>query len=215
MTKRMAYRARAARLWRDEGGATLIEFAIVLSLFLLVFFGFIDFGRLSYHLVTTERAMHAAARISAVRPAACPGLPDFIVRNPLSDDPVVYGSNCAAGGGNICADPGVITCAGSEANPTAAEVWAIVQTTAPAGTDIANLRFTYAYDRRLVFLGGPYVPVVTVELEDVTFAFVTPLSALAALASGTPDDGAIGGEIAFPGMSVSMPSEDLAHGENG
>jgi hypothetical protein len=76
------------------------------------------------------------------------------------------------------------------------------------------LRFSYTYDARLGFLGGPYVPVVTVEMEDVTFDFVTPLAGLAALASATGTS-AIGSTVTMPSMSVSLPGEDLAQGEDG
>jgi hypothetical protein len=64
------------------------------------------------------------------------------------------------------------------------------------------------------FLGGPYVPVVTVEMEDVTFDFVTPLAGLATIAGATGGS-SIGSTLTLPSMSVSLPGEDLAQGENG
>lgn len=199
---------------RDETGATLVEFALVISLFLLIFFGLIDFGRLAYHLVTSERAMQAAARIAAVRPAACPGVPLENERITPAAATVDYGTSCGAAGGPYCVNPGPITCSGVATNPTAAEVWAQVRNTLPGTATIANLRFTYTYDARMGFLGGPYVPIVTVQLQNVTFEFVTPLSALAAVAGAAPG-GTVGTAITLPGMSVSLPGEDLAQGGNG
>ncbi len=202
------------RLARDETGSTLVEFALVASLFLLILFGLIDFGRLAYHVVITERATHAAARLVAVRPPACANVPDTVERDPAGSGDAKYGTSCNAGGA-ICNDPGPVTCLGAATNPTAAEVWAIVRNTLPPEASIANIRFTYSFDANIGFLGGPYVPVVTVQLEDVTFNFVTPLSALAVVAGASPGHSTIPGSLTLPSQSASMPGEDLANGDNG
>jgi hypothetical protein len=114
----------------------------------------------------------------------------------------------------VCADPGTIACAGNLANPTAAEVWAAISPILPAHASPANLRFSYAFNPDIGFLGGPYTPIVTVELQNLDFRFVTPLGALAALA-GASIAGMPGATIPFPSMSASLPAEDLATGENG
>ncbi|WP_136644773.1 TadE/TadG family type IV pilus assembly protein [Tabrizicola sp. YIM 78059] len=214
MTRRAPPSVRASAFLRDEGGATLVEFAIVISLFLLIFFGLIDFGRLAYHVVNSERAVHAAARVAVVRPPACLGVPTFVSLSGSAPAGTDYGTKCSAGA-NICQAPATITCTGSAANPTAAEVWTQARVVLPPNSTIANLRFTYSYDPRLSFLGGPYVPVVTVALEGVDFDFVTPLSALARLAGAAPGGPSPGSSIPMPAISVSLPGEDLAHGGNG
>jgi hypothetical protein len=213
MIRRPRHIRRLRAICRNEDGSTLVEFGIVISLFLLIFFGLIDFGRLAYHVVTTERAAHAAARIAAVRPPACAGVPQTISRDPGADASVDYGTSCNAGG-PVCENPGLISCVGVASNATAAEVWAMVQQTLPPDATIANLRFSYGYDPNLGFLGGPYVPVVTVELQNVRFDFVTPLSALAGMA-GASGDPSIPDNLILPSQSSSMPGEDLAQGENG
>jgi TadE-like protein len=201
------------RLFSDEDGATLVEFSIVISLFLLILFALIDFGRLAYHIVTGERAMHAAARLGAVRPPACPGVPEYLALASSAPASTDYGTSCNADT-PICEDPGPITCVGDSANSTATEVWDVVGSVLPPGSDISNLRFSYTYDARLGFLGGPYVPVVTVEMEDVTFEFITPLAGLAVVAGASGSSG-IGSTVTMPSMSVSLPGEDLALGEDG
>ncbi|MFD0979745.1 TadE/TadG family type IV pilus assembly protein [Tropicimonas aquimaris] len=217
MTARCTYRSARQRLRafrREEDGTTLVEFALVLALFLLILFGLIDFGRLAFHYVTTEKAMHVAARVAAVRPPACAGVPEF---HRISDSVTLpapdYGTRCNAGGA-ICQTTGTISCSGAIANPTVAEIWPIIRGTLPndAGPDV--LRFSYAYDPNLGFLGGPYVPVVTVEIQNLDFQFISPLGALVGLTGATAPSG-LGGDIAFPAMSVSMPGEDLAHGSAG
>lgn len=198
---------------RDEGGATLVEFGLVISLFLLLFFGLIDFGRLAFHIVATERAMSVAARVAAVRPPACAGVPATNIRPLDAATTPEFGTSCGAGGA-ICADAGTVSCAGNAANATATEVWGLVRRSLPSDATIDELAFSYAYDPHLGFLGGPYVPVVTVDLQNVNFDFVTPLGALAQLA-GAPVLPGLGADLTLPGMSVSLPGEDLAQGENG
>lgn len=204
-------------LRRNEDGATMIEFAMVLAIFLLIFFGLIDFGRLAFHYVTAEKAMHIAARIAAVRPAACLDVPDLNVRGVLGVEqvPPKFGSLCNANQTvNTCANPGTISCDGDLANGTASEIWTRVSGALPNHAKIEHLKFTYTFDENLGFLGGPYVPVVTVELQNLKFEFVTPMGTLASLVTGNTQDG-LQGDIEFPSMSVSLPGEDLSMGENG
>ncbi|SNS44948.1 TadE/TadG family type IV pilus assembly protein [Tropicimonas sediminicola] len=213
MKPHRTYRLRAFR--RDEDGATLVEFALVLALFLLILFGLIDFGRMAFHYVTAEKAMHIAARVAAVRPPACAGVPEFHLIDPDNTDttPPDYGTRCNAGA-NVCLPAGTISCAGALTNSTVAEIWPIVRGTLPNDANPDALRFSYAYDPNLGFLGGPYVPVVTVELQNLQFRFISPLGALVGLTGATAPTG-LGADIAFPAMSVSMPGEDLAHGSAG
>ncbi len=203
------------RLSADESGTTLVEFALVLPLFLLIFFALIDFGRLAFQYVMAEKSMQIAARIAAVRPAACPGVPQTNVRGPAANGPTPprYGTSCSATTG-ICANPGQIACTGSSASPTAQEIWTQISPALQNDATISNLRFVYSFDSNLGFLGGPYVPTVTVEIQNLTFQFVSPLGALAALAGATGNQN-IDADIVYPSMSVSLPGEDLALGENG
>ena len=206
---------RLLGLVRDESGTTLVELAIVLPVFLLLFFGLIDFGRMGAEYVMADKATQLAARLAAVRPAACAGVPNVNLRGtvPINTVPPRFGTNCSAGA-TICTNPGTITCTGNLANPTVAEIWTATSALMPTTATPANLRFSYAYDPKLGFLGGPYVPVVTVEIQNLNFQFATPLSGLAALAGagGAPTPGAT---LPFPPMSVSLPAEDLAQGNNG
>jgi len=158
------------RFKRDESGATLVELAIVLPVFLLIFLGLIDFGRMAFHYVATEKSVQVAVRVAAVRPPACAGVPEFIARGTTTITPrPKFGTSCRVGT-NICADPGIIQCSGATTNATAEEVWNIVRGAFPNDATIANLSFSYSSDPNLGFLGGPYTPVVTVEIQDLDFA---------------------------------------------
>jgi len=177
------------RFTADERGATLVELAFVLPLFLLLFFAMIDFGRLAFHWGSAEKATSVAARIAAVRNPACDGVPEIYERGP--DTSGRFGTNCSDTPG-ICTIPAEIVCAGDAANPTAGEIWGRIEPLLPNDAAIANLRFRYSPDAdatdgiidQIGFLGGPYVPTVTVELTGLTFTFATPLSGLADLATG-------------------------------
>lgn len=205
----------AARdLVEAEDGTTLVEFAIVMPIFLLILFALIDFGRLGYEYVMAQKAMQMAARIAIVRVPACANVP--VVNTPgavpAGTSAPHYGTNCSTAA-TVCASPATVACDGSSANATSAEIWAAISPLMPSGSTQANLRFSYAFNSDFGFLGGPYVPMVTVQLQNLNFQFVSPLGALAALA------GAVGGglpqTLVFPTMSVSLPGEDLAAGVDG
>lgn len=217
MSAHPADRARAAlkRFARDEEGATLVEFALVIGIYLILFFTLIDFGRLAFHYVNAQRALQVAARIAAVRPAVCPGVPEVHTRGvtPKGEIEPDFGTTCNASG-TTCANPGTFTCDGVATSATASEIWAVVQPALPNDAAIDNLSFSYAYDTDLGFLGGPYVPMITVELQDVTFEFISPLGAMAGYLTGTVDPN-LGADITFPSLSTLMPGDDLAPGASG
>jgi hypothetical protein len=187
--------------------------AIILPVFLLVFIGLVEFGRMGAEYVMADKALQLAARTAATRPAACPGVPDLNLRGavPAGTTPPRFGTMCSAGA-TTCVNPGTFTCTGNLANPTVAEIWAATSVLMPTHATPANLRFSYSFDSNLGFLGGPYVPVVTVEIQNLNFIFTTPLTGLAALVGAGTVPGAT---LPFPAMSTSLPAEDLALGESG
>ncbi|WP_413872617.1 TadE/TadG family type IV pilus assembly protein [Albidovulum sp.] len=203
------------RFWRDETGTALVELAFAIPLFLLLFFGLIDFGRMGAEYVMADKAMQIATRIAVVRPPACPGVPATNLRGtvPAGTVPPRFGTACSAGA-TICATASAAPCTGVAGNPTVNEIWTAIAPLMPAGSSVANLSFRYDFDPNLNFLGGPYVPVVTVELTNLNFSFVTPLGGLAAVATQGPVSG-LSGSLPFPAMSMSLPGEDLNLGENG
>ncbi|MGJ8585781.1 MAG: TadE/TadG family type IV pilus assembly protein [Marinosulfonomonas sp.] len=206
------YSDRTRRFVQEENGTTLVELGIVLPIFLLIFFGLIDFGRFGSEYVMAEKAMERAARIAVVRPPACAGVPTINLRGPVAPNTVAprFGTKCSAGP-NICANAGTITCSGNAGDPTVSEIWSAISGLLPRSATEANLSISYTADSQLGFLGGPYVPVVTVELQNLNFQFTSPLGGLAAMA-GSPNTNIPGSTLPFPAMSVSLPAEDLGNG---
>ena len=98
-------------------------------------------------------------------------------------------------------------------NATANEIFTAVRPLLPPGTQISNLGFRYTYDPNLGFLGGPYVPMVTVELEGVNFTYVSQLGIFIQALTGNASNS--GDDLAIPRMSVSLPAEDLNSGTGG
>lgn len=205
-----ALRARLAAFGRQDSGASLVEFGLVVLIFLFLIFAIIDFGRLAHTWAAAQKATQIASRIAAVRPPACTGVPELNQRG--SATAAGFGSLCRAGAGT-CATPAVATCTGTAANATASEVYTAIRPLLPAGSTVANISFTYAPDPNLGFLGGPYVPVVTVDLVGLEFNFVSNLGRLIAPITGTTTT--LGADIALPTMSISVPGEDLALGTAG
>jgi hypothetical protein len=61
----IALRPRSGHRREDERGQTLIEFAIVLPVFMLIIFGLVDVGRLVYTNATLSQAAREGARLAA------------------------------------------------------------------------------------------------------------------------------------------------------
>lgn len=208
----LAKTRRAVRgFWDDESGANLVEFSLVVTLFLFFLLAIIDFGRIGHAWVGANKATQLAARLAAVRPPACAGVPQRNTRGTAASAPA-YGALCRAGAG-VCAVPAPAVCQGNATNATAAEIFDAIRPLVPAGTTIGQMRYSYTFDANLGFLGGPYVPMVTVEFTGVTFTFVSQLGAFVTALTG--QSSGLGAALGMPGMSVSLPGEDLALGTEG
>ncbi|MGJ8596962.1 TadE/TadG family type IV pilus assembly protein [Sulfitobacter sp.] len=195
----------------DQTGGVLVEFAIVISLFMFLFAALLDFGRLSYSGVTAQSAAQIAARVAAVRPAACAGVPQTHQRGDNAAAPR-FGTSCGAADG-VCASVATVSCAGVATNATASEIWGRINPLLPYSASIDVLQFSYSFDPKLGFLGGPYTPMVTVELDLDDFQFVSPLAALANAAGASGST--LPSSTSYSSFSVSLPAEDLAEGESG
>ena len=209
----MSWRGSARRFGDDESGAALVEFALVMLLFFFLFFSLIDFGRWGSSRVTIEKATQIAARIAAVRPPACAGVPERHERPAtVGANPPRFGTSCRFAA-DVCKAVAAVSCAGAAGNTTASEIWARIQPLLPPDAAIGDLRFEYRFDQNLGFLGGPYTPMVTVDFTPPDFQFTSPLGAMALALGGA--GGGLGTARPYGAFSVSLPAEDLANGEDG
>ncbi|SLN46384.1 TadE-like protein [Roseivivax jejudonensis] len=206
MSRLAAYLADRAR---DESGAVLIELAAVLGVFFLLVLGLIDFGRLGFAHVLGEKATERAVRMAVVRPPLCPDVDTVVRRSALGllQPGVTPGTRCADAPG-VCRAPDPVSCTAADAGAGADAIWDRVAPFLPANAAPENLRFSYTWDPALNRLGAGYSPLVTVEITDLDFDFISPLGALAA-AAGADDADSLGASLPFPSMSASHPAEDL------
>ena len=99
------------RLFRDQRGASLVELAFVMPLFLLLLFGAVDFGRAYFLANELAGAAHAGAEYGAQDPsdttgitaaarADAPDVPGLSVGTPSygceCSDGTSYSANCAS-----------------------------------------------------------------------------------------------------------------------
>lgn len=211
---RISPRLRARRLARSERGGTLVEMAIVMPLLLLFIFGILDYGRLFWTEAMAQKATEMTTRIASVRGAACPGVPTMVGPASVPGEPAPrFGTLCRVG--NTCANPGTVQCLMNDGDAATQavrdEIWTRVEPLMPPNATRANLRIGYSFDERLGFLGGPYRPIITAEIVNLTFTFVSPLGRIAALAAADPNV-VLAETITYPAFSVSLPAEDLSSG---
>ena len=195
----------------DEGGGPLAEFALVIGFLFMVGIFVFEITRFFTQLAMAEYATHQAARRAVVRPPVCAGVPAINERAPNpGNNPARFGTLCSAGG--QCATPVIAVCPGAAGNPVVDEIFGVVRPLLPNGAAPGNLEFTYE-PSGLGFLGGPYVPIVSVRLRDLDHDFIMPLGAFFAPWSG----GAGGGNrsVPLPPLTATMPGEDLNLGTGG
>jgi len=104
-------RTKRLHLLHDERGASLVEMAAILPLFLLLLFGAVDFGRAYYMAVEVAGAAHAAAEYGAENPTDtagmktvaqddAPNVPNLSVGTPTygceCSDGTAFNANCAS-----------------------------------------------------------------------------------------------------------------------
>lgn len=192
---------------RDERGGPLAEFALVVGLLFMVGIFVFEVTRYFTRAAMAEYATHLAVRIAAVRPPICGGVPDFNER--------------AAGStgrfGMMCSDPSAPctvvatqTCTAAAGDAVVDEIFATIQALLPNGATPANLQIQYE-PTGLGFLGGPYVPMTSVSLQNLQHQLILPLGQLFAPWGG----GGGAGALPLGPFTATMPGEDLNVGSGG
>jgi hypothetical protein len=85
-----------------------------------------------------------------------------------------------------------------------------IQPLLPNGATPANLQFRYE-STGLGFLGGPYVPMTSVSLQNLQHQFILPIGQLFAPWGGAGGSGA----VPLGPLTAAMPGEDLNVGTGG
>lgn len=188
--------------WNCQHAASAAEFALILPIFLLFFFGIIDSGRLLYEVNQGGKAAQVAARVAIVTDPVLPELSQSYVGQSVSGGvTLIQGDRIPqdALGHVSCTDGACIcvegTCPGTGYNATAfGRILTRTQQIMPS-VEASNLTVEYR-GSGLGFAGNPngldIFPLVTVTISGVTFS-----PALL-----------FGGEINLPDFTYTLTMED-------
>src|SRR5687768_11186234 len=104
----MSSHTSGGKLWRDAGGAALVEFAIVLPLFLIMSLGLVDLGIYFFHVNSATKATQVGARWAVVNAPVSSALQAALNDNSwwpvdaLGKDCSAIGVTCQPSGSYLC-----------------------------------------------------------------------------------------------------------------
>lgn len=184
------------RLFSDERGTTVMEFAVIAPLFFALFLAIMDLSVGFFWIKSAEKASQLGVRLAVVRTPAALGLP---LTNARIEPDGVFGAPCRDG---HCAGFGTVECTGAGCDGAAFDdIFGRMQRLFGA-LEPEHVTIRYE-DIGLGFAGGPVVPAVTVELRGVPW----PLGFLGAVFALLNGDG--GGLTTLPTIRATLTGEDL------
>jgi hypothetical protein len=191
------------RLIGSEGGYASVGFVVIAPAFLLLFFLVIEVAGAFFWWKTAEKATQLGARVAIVRDPVATGVPAINPRR--NSATAVYGLACGHSSDPCdfdAEDTWVCEGGGAGCNGAAFElVVAEMRRVFGGGFQNENVRITYRYVE-LGFVGGPFVPTVTVTLSGVPFGLFL------GILSGLGGDGARA-LATLPDISTTLTAEDL------
>ncbi|MGJ7919181.1 TadE/TadG family type IV pilus assembly protein [Neobacillus sp. LXY-4] len=95
-------------MMRSEKGQSLVEFALVLPVLLLLLFGIVDFGRIFHAYLTIDQAGREAARVASI------GNDDGVIKNTA----INYGESINLQGSQVTINPPSTRASGDEVEIT-------------------------------------------------------------------------------------------------
>ena len=208
---------------KDEDAGATVEFvAIIGPMMLLVFFIFEVMVEMVW-IGTAEKAAQAGARLSVVSNMVASGLPTTKTLN-TGNANAQYGQACSIA--NVCTPITTTVCTGAAGNTCSCTGAAGVTCSTTDFTRIVNrmhdifgltqsqyVRITYT-DSGLGFAGGPLIPMVKVDLQNVPYGGVVTglISNLFNYrdANHPSANGTNGFASTLPTVSVTLTGEDLS-----
>jgi len=201
---------RLSGLRRDDSGATMVEFAIGVMLFLVFTSGLVEFTLAFWQWNAAAKALQVGARLASVSDPVSSDLATLTGMEggaaPGAKMPY-FKRVCSGAGGGSCSDGGTYSAAAMNTivNGRDGNCGTLGADGYPGMCDIfsritpANVRITYTHTG-LGFAGRPGgpVPTITLELTGLTYSFVF----LNALLRFPP--------ITIPAMRTTITGEDLS-----
>jgi len=189
-----------------QEGASAAEFALVLPLAMLIFFGIIDSGRYLWEVNRAEKATQAGARFAVATDLVPSDLANYsfavsggIIQGTVVPRTAFDGISCSSNGTTVtCACPTGAPCAfGETADPEAFRRIVARMRRYLATVAEENVIIDYSWSG-LGFSGDPITsdvaPIITVSLRDLGF---TPILAAP-----------FGGAVSLPAARYSLTTED-------
>lgn len=182
------------RFSNNTSGATTIEFVVVFLGFIAMIFFVIETTLYQFSVASLEKAAQAGVRAAVTSPAVAAGVPERIAKDATG----VFGYKCTDAAAK-CISFGTVSCTGAAC--TAAPFGRILTHMKGFNGRIAaeNVTITYT-DVGIGFAGGPTVPMVTVQINNVPYE----AGIFALLLSTTT------GVAVLPRRAATMTGEDLA-----
>lgn len=213
---------RTARsLLFDAAGGALVEFTLCAALLLFVLFAAIEGGLVMSSWNQSTKAAQAGARHLVVRPPLAAGVPDARGKNPNRDPTTIrFGELCGGDPANdacgavatrsctIAVGDGTTTCADAAGAGTLLERMRRLSPIGLGAGRAGTITVTYT-DTGLGFVGGPYVPALTLRITGLRYELVAT-AGLSGLLGGAGDTG-----VDLPAITASLIGEDLAAGADG
>ena len=150
---------------RRNEGQSLVEFALVVPLFLVLAFAIIDFSRLLYTYVSLSNAAREMARVDAVTTnwsssSAVDAFNNYAMfaggRNGLSDSVTVVTGNAACArtrdtGGTCTPGPSSVTCAMTTTPTASPPLASTCNLTQPSSSGFVEVQVTYRFQFNPLF----------------------------------------------------------------
>ena len=161
---------------KDQGGAAMVEFSIVMLLLFLLTFGIVEFGNLVFQWNSAEKATQVGVRTAVISDPVATELSSFDCRN----GSISLGTPCRNGGNTF----GTVTCNGASSSCICPQLSNCTFSSAALNLILTPMRKAFPrlqaqniivdyIDVGLGFAGrqGP-VPEVRVRLTGLTFRYV-------------------------------------------
>jgi Flp pilus assembly pilin Flp len=151
------------RFSSNTSGATTIEFVVVFLGFIAMIFFVIETTLYQFSVASLEKAAQAGVRAAVTSPAVIGGVPARITKAPGG----IFGYKCSDAAAQ-CISFGTVSCTGGACNATPFNRILAHMRGFNGRIAAENVTITYN-DVGIGFAGGPTVPMVTVQIDNVAY----------------------------------------------
>lgn len=188
-------------LWKNESGATAVEYAIVGTMLFVLTFGIIDFGYMLFQWEQAAKATQVGVRVAVVSNPVS----SFVATFNGTGTGAAVGTSCSSAGGVLAAcSYAPITCGNAACSSGTLDAntfnYIVGQMQSIYGRiQPANVRITYSPSDLGTVGAAPLPAVVSVSLTGLNYTYF-------ALSAFLPQ---LGASLAIPASTATLTSEGL------